>query len=70
MDLSQALLCLITFTAPAPTDAQKPGLATCLASEQAAEAQKKVDLDVHLRSVENDGSPVTSIAGMNFLEGH
>lgn len=66
MDISQALLCLISFSSPSASE--PASLASCQAVEEAAGVQKKLDLDFHLRPVERDGSSIASIAGAVFME--
>lgn len=65
MDLSQALLCLVSFTSPAGSGdtAVKSHYEV---TESAPLQMAKFDLDFHLLTVEKDGGSTVMQAGMGF----
>jgi hypothetical protein len=56
MDLSQALLCLVSFTTPNPVAGPSKAMPCAVVEQQSAIERQKLNFDFHHAAIERDGS--------------
>lgn len=66
MDLTQALLCLVSFTSPSNSKDSEVNF-PCPSIESAQALKPEFDLNFHLMPVEKNGGGTVLAAGMGFL---